>query len=148
MDRSHNWQIQPVQDPFDPERPLTDIAFALFDVETTGISPNYGHRVCEVACVRTCDSVELETLERPDFDYRRKGAFDMEASGFYPTALRFSQPQLVHCLKVISDNREQSGRGISGADVRRLIEQRLALLEDLMVHLTTLAAQSSEDGKR
>ena len=63
MNRSHNWQIQPVQDPFDPEQPLTDIAFALFDVETTGLSPNYGHRVCEVACVRTCDGAELGRYE-------------------------------------------------------------------------------------
>ena len=97
-----------------------------------------------MAFLPPCDSVKLQTLDRPDFDYRRAGAFDMEASGFYPTALRFSQPQLVHCFKVISDNREQSGLGIGGAAVRRLIEPRLELLEELMKRLTTLAAQLSE----
>jgi adenosylhomocysteine nucleosidase len=33
------------------------------------------------------------------------GMFDMEASGFLAAARRFSQPQLIHCLKIISDNR-------------------------------------------
>jgi len=91
-----------------------------------------------------CPSVALETLDRPDFDYERSCAFDMEASGFYATALRFSPPQLVHCLKVISDNREQSGWGISGATVRRLIEGQLDLLEILMERLTLHVAQSGQ----
>jgi len=83
-----------------------------------------------------CPSVELTTLDRPDFDYHRDGAFDMEASGFCTAALRFSPPGLVHCLKVISDNREQHGHGISGARVRELIAQHLGLLEELIERLT------------
>jgi DNA polymerase III epsilon subunit family exonuclease len=63
MDRSHDRQVQPVENPFDLERPLTETVFALFDVETTGLSPTYGHRVCEVACVRACDGVELGRFE-------------------------------------------------------------------------------------
>jgi len=94
-----------------------------------------------------CDRVELETLKCSDFDYQRTGAFDMKASGFYPTALRFSQPQLVHCLKVISDNRERSGWGVNSAAVRRLIEQHLDLLKKLMQRLTGLALQLSEEDK-
>ena len=83
----------------------------------------------------------MTSQDRPDFDYRRRSAFDMEASGFYATALRFSPPQLVHCLKVISDNREQSGWGISGATVRHLIEGHLDLLEELLNRLTARAEQ-------
>jgi DNA polymerase-3 subunit epsilon len=52
-----------VHDPFDPQRPLNEITFTLFDVETTGLSPAYGHRVCEVACMRLCDGVELDRFE-------------------------------------------------------------------------------------
>ena len=37
---------------FAEDRPLDKTAFALFDVETTGLSPTYGHRVCEIACLR------------------------------------------------------------------------------------------------
>lgn len=48
---------------FEPDRLLNKITFALFDVETTGLSPAYGHRVCEVACLRLCDGVELGRFE-------------------------------------------------------------------------------------
>jgi DNA polymerase-3 subunit epsilon len=50
-------------DPFDPNRPLNQVAFALFDVETTGLSPAYGHRVCEVACLRVHDGLEVGSFE-------------------------------------------------------------------------------------
>ena len=39
-------------DPFDPDLLLGETPFAIFDVETTGLSPAYGHRVCEVGCLR------------------------------------------------------------------------------------------------
>jgi DNA polymerase-3 subunit epsilon len=48
---------------FDTEQPLKSVHFALFDLETTGLSPVYGHRVCEVACLRVCDGVELGRFE-------------------------------------------------------------------------------------
>ena len=44
----------------DPDQPLTEASFAVFDVETTGLSPAYGDRVCEVACVRLTGGVEVE----------------------------------------------------------------------------------------
>jgi DNA polymerase-3 subunit epsilon len=49
--------------PIDPHRLLNDTTFALFDVETTGLSPAYGHRVCEVACLCVRDGVELARFE-------------------------------------------------------------------------------------
>jgi DNA polymerase-3 subunit epsilon len=48
---------------FEPNQPLNETSFAIFDVETTGLSPAYGHRVCEVACLRTCDGVEIGRFE-------------------------------------------------------------------------------------
>jgi DNA polymerase-3 subunit epsilon len=44
----------------DPDQPLAETAFAVFDVETTGLSPAYGDRVCEVACVRLIGDLEVE----------------------------------------------------------------------------------------
>lgn len=49
--------------PFDPNQPLDKTTFAVFDVETTGLSPAYGHRVCEVAVLRQCDGVEQARFE-------------------------------------------------------------------------------------
>jgi len=51
------------------DRPLDEIPFALFDVETTGLSPAYGHRVCEIACLRIEAGIEagrMEALVDPD----------------------------------------------------------------------------------
>jgi DNA polymerase III epsilon subunit family exonuclease len=48
---------------FDPHQPLNETTFAIFDVETTGLSPTYGHRVCEVACLRARDGVTLDRFE-------------------------------------------------------------------------------------
>lgn len=52
-----------MDDPFDPDRPLASVDLCFFDVETTGLSPAYGHRVCEVACLRARDGVELGRFE-------------------------------------------------------------------------------------
>ncbi|MBC7249988.1 MAG: WYL domain-containing protein [Anaerolineae bacterium] len=49
--------------PFDPDQPLNETTFAIFDVETTGLSPTYGHRICEVACLRVRGGVVLDRFE-------------------------------------------------------------------------------------
>lgn len=58
------------------------------------------------------------TLSRPSEDYRRDTLFDMEASGFMHSALRFSSAELVQGLKVVSDNRKQQ----TGKDRQRISE--------------------------
>jgi DNA polymerase III subunit epsilon len=52
-----------MEDLFDLDQPLADVEFAFFDVETTGLSPAYGHRVCEVACLRVRDATETGRFE-------------------------------------------------------------------------------------
>ncbi|MFN2165422.1 MAG: exonuclease domain-containing protein [Anaerolineae bacterium] len=50
-------------DLFDPQQPLSETTFALFDVETTGLNAAFGHRVCEVACLRVRNGQELGRME-------------------------------------------------------------------------------------
>lgn len=52
-----------VMETYDPNQPLSQIHFAVLDVETTGLSPAYGHRVCEIACLRILDGVEAGSFE-------------------------------------------------------------------------------------
>jgi DNA polymerase-3 subunit epsilon len=52
-----------MENTFDADRPLSEIPFALFDVETTGLSPAYGHRVCEIACLRLLAGFENGCME-------------------------------------------------------------------------------------
>ena len=49
--------------PINPDQPLTETTFAVLDVETTGLSPAYGHRICEVACLRARGGAELDRFE-------------------------------------------------------------------------------------
>ncbi len=48
---------------FDLNQPLDETIFAVFDVETTGLSAAYGHRICEVGCLRVRNGVELDRFE-------------------------------------------------------------------------------------
>ncbi len=48
---------------YDPNQNLNQTSFAVFDVETTGLSPAYGHRVCEIACLRVVDGIESGRFE-------------------------------------------------------------------------------------
>ncbi len=52
-----------MDDLFDLDQPLIETDFAIFDVETTGLNPAYGHRVCEVACLRLRDGNDLGRFE-------------------------------------------------------------------------------------
>lgn len=49
-------------------------------------------------------SVELHCLDGASTDYQDGIAFDMESSGFFAAAERFSTRECIHCLKIISDN--------------------------------------------
>lgn len=51
------------KDSFDAGQALRETTFAVLDVETTGLSPAYGHRVCEVACLRVRSGQELDRFE-------------------------------------------------------------------------------------
>lgn len=84
---------------------------------------------------RPCLTECLLTLDRPDTCYEGEGMLDMEASGFFPTACRYSSVELVQVLKVISDNRETAARGLSAKQVHRLMEGTLEILEALIERL-------------
>lgn len=75
------------------------------------------------------------TLARPGYDYREDSLFDMEASGFMHSALRFSSAELIQSIKIVSDNRyRQTGRDrarVSGLVAAR-IESIAAFAEGLL----------------
>ena len=100
------------------------------------------HRITDAASGRHwCPSLvfapplrteSLITLDQPAFDYEQAAAFDMEASGFFPTARRFTKPELVHCFKVVSDNRGSPAGAINGKRVSAWITQQQNTLARLL----------------
>lgn len=79
------------------------------------------------------ESAVLLTLDEPDFDYRGEFLIDMEGFGFFKIAVDFAPPEQVQCLKIVSDNRQESARNINAKMVRTLIEQNLEQLHSLIM---------------
>ena len=78
---------------------------------------------------------DLITVDQPSFDYEQPAAFDMEASGFFPTATRFTRPELVHCVKIVSDNGQSPARAINGKRVSAWIARQQNTLVLLLQRL-------------
>ena len=81
----------------------------------------------------------LQTVSRPQLVYDREHLCDMEASAFYETAVRFSTGELIHCLKVISDNESSPAENIQPKQVTILIAAHVATIETLLAELNRLA---------
>ena len=81
----------------------------------------------------------LRTVDAAENGYPDDALYDMEASGFYPTACRFSTAELVQCFKVVSDNREIPASGLTARLCERLLDGQLASIDRLVRGLTDMA---------
>lgn len=86
-----------------------------------------------------CPTASIQTLSRPQLNYDPQHLCDMEASAFYETAVRFSTGELIHCLKVISDNEASPVENIQPKQVSTLIAAHVATIEILLEELSLLA---------
>jgi nucleoside phosphorylase len=87
-----------------------------------------------------CPTASIQTVSRPQIDYDPRHLCDMEASAFYETAVRFSTGELIHCLKIISDNESSPAENIESKQVTAFIASHIAAIETLLLELTRLAA--------
>ena len=86
-------------------------------------------------------STGLLTVDTPENDYAQDVAYDMEASGFYPVAARFSTSELVQCYKVISDNHRQGTDSVTAQHCKQLLAARLGDIARLVDVLGNLQQQ-------
>ena len=76
-------------------------------------------------------------------NYQEDTLFDMEASGYLYSALRFSSAELTQSIKVVSDNRDhQTGKNRSR--ISALIHQHMALIDQQATSLITLNHEVAE----
>ncbi|MGZ8190661.1 MAG: hypothetical protein ACXWTS_05465 [Methylococcaceae bacterium] len=87
----------------------------------------------------TCATAAIQTVSRPQLDYNQPYLYDMEASAFYETAVRFSSAELIQCLKVISDNKASPVENIQPKQVTALIAAHVLTIETLLTQLRNLA---------
>ena len=85
-------------------------------------------------------STSCITLDQASNDYHADAIFDMEASGFFATATRFSTAELVHCIKIISDNRQRQ-TGFDKPAISKLIQDQLEVITDFAQKLQALSQQ-------
>lgn len=86
-----------------------------------------------------CASEHVCTVARPQPGYPESVLYDMEASGFYETATRFSTSELVQCVKIVSDNASSPAEQVNARQVAELIGSQVGLIDELLQQLRTLA---------
>lgn len=85
-----------------------------------------------------CRTLPLKTLSKADAGYADDCLCDMEASAFYEIATKFGSGELIHCLKVVSDNAESPLENINEQSVAAWVEANLAVVEELIAALRRL----------
>lgn len=88
-----------------------------------------------------CAMGSVQTAAKPQLDYDQPGLCDMEASAFYETAARFSTGELIHCLKVVSDNKDATAEAINPKQVSALIAAHLPTVDGVIAEAKVLASQ-------
>lgn len=87
-----------------------------------------------------CESENLITVDQVENQYQKNAVYEMEASGFYETASRFSTAELVHSYKVISDNTDYSTKNITEESVKQLIKTNLEEIDAIFQEINYLSA--------
>jgi hypothetical protein len=86
-------------------------------------------------------TANLITVAKAQTNYPDNSLYDMEASAFYETSIRFSTGELVQSVKIISDNLANPVVNINPALVTKLIQDKLADIVNLIEQLNKVAEQ-------
>lgn len=86
-----------------------------------------------------CPTASILTVDRPEAQYSEPLVYEMEASGFYDAATQYSTAELIHCFKVISDNRKTSP-WFAMRRAERLMTNHLETIDAIVQSLKALAS--------
>jgi len=87
-----------------------------------------------------CPTHPLVTVAQAQPDYPSDSLYEMEASAFYETAIRFSSSELIQCIKIISDNKNNPSSQIKPAQVSQWLSDALPVIEEYSQQLSQLAS--------
>ena len=74
----------------------------------------------------------LITVGFPKIRYTTNFLYDMEASGFFKGAREFVGPEMVQCIKIISDNKKNSILNISSNKIENWILSKIDIIDKLV----------------
>jgi len=86
-------------------------------------------------------SCSLLTLDKPTNQYNEGTMYDMEASGFYHAASRFATAELMHSIKIISDNTAEPAQLVTKEIVSELINAEIDKLAALIDSVNNIACE-------
>ena len=87
-----------------------------------------------------CGTQNLMTLDKPSTEYEET-MIDMEAAGFYATASRFGTAELIHVLKIISDNATHPAGKPDAQVISGLIAGQLHTINNCIGSLRAISAE-------
>lgn len=93
-----------------------------------------------------CPTHELITVAKAQPGYPTGSLYEMEASAFYEISIRFSSAELIHCIKIISDNKNNPSYEIKPAQVSLLISGVMLMIAEYIQQLSQLAIQAKPFG--
>jgi len=84
------------------------------------------------------DSEDLLTLDEPEDSYPAGSMVDMEGSAFVSVANRFTSPELIQSIKVISDNTQNPAQRLKTGEVETLFVPHLDIIDQTFQQLGSL----------
>ena len=91
-----------------------------------------------------CLTASVKTFENTVFNYPNDDVVEMEASGFYYAAELYSTREMIHCLKIISDNSQFPAGKITADLIEELISRNLSIIKKLVRKLQFLSMKEQE----
>lgn len=79
-----------------------------------------------------CSSESVCTVEHPEELYADSHLYDMEASGFYESARRFSIAEFIQAYKIVSDNPNSPCKKITVSMVEKLVRAKVDTIESIV----------------
>lgn len=86
-----------------------------------------------------CNTAPVLTVATPESQYLHACLYDMEASAFYETAVKFSTAELIYSVKVISDNQVSPTENIKQKKVAGWIADHADSILEVLEKLQQLA---------
>ena len=83
---------------------------------------------------------KVTTVNVVETEYQEHTGYDMEAFGFATSASKFSTLEMIHCLKIVSDNRENSVQRLTKKDIENFIVNHIESIDLLCSKLRNLAS--------
>ena len=89
-------------------------------------------------------STSLQTYDTPVSDLPKTGLADMESTGFYQAALKFTSQENIQILKIVSDNSKEDQEHINSQFVNNLLEEQLESILSVIYQLQVFLKKQAE----